>query len=185
VAAFRALIARSNELKESLAGYSGVLAASKARAEAARVQQDVQRAQFLGSDLAGYNDATARIDRALTKIFDGLTKGGLESVVPLLEAIAKGIETLAEGQDLARRGARFGLDSLLKGPIVAVLNQIAEDSSRTADATEKAIDDVTISFLDEFSKLPPLTAADKATAGDVTREAVRFGAVGGPQLGMK
>lgn len=187
VVATRALTGRANELTKRLEGFSGQLAASQARAEVARLQQQIASAQKLSPALTKYNDAKSRGDIALEKIYDSFTKAGLEALQPLidtavkyLEIIAKHSDEIATGAATAAKVASWGIPGV--GPIWALKDAISyftkEQEKKTDDEKRQAG-----SFEVLMHQIPDLNLDDEATAAaGLTRQDVAFGGLGGEQM---
>ena len=189
VVATKALIGRANELSKRLEGYSGQLAASQARAEIARLQQNVASARKLGGDLARYNDAKSRGEIALEKIYDSFTKAGLEAITPLLETAIKWLEAIAKHSDKIAEGAAEGASLAARViPGVAVLQDLKAIVDRFSKQQEKKTDDEKRqagSFEVLIGNVPDIDINDEATpAAKLTRQNVEFGGLGGAQVEM-
>lgn len=187
VVATKALVGRANELAKRLEGFSGQLAASQARAEVARLQQQIASARKLGPDLARYTDARSRGEIALEKIYDSFTKAGLEAITPLLETAVKWLEAIAKHSDKFVDGvssaAKFASRAVIVGGLLLdikdILDSYQKQEQKKTDDEKRAAG----SFEVLMTHIPDLNINDEATpAANIKRQNVGFGELGGEQM---
>lgn len=151
---------RATEQAKSLANYDATLAAAQARSQIAAIKQDLESASYLGNELARLTDAQTKVAVNTQRILDVLEKTVLTALLPLIESVAGGVETIANNPLLQQALANL----LLLIPVLREL-KIAIDllnlfrGSEEKEADRKALDS---NFFAIFEKLKDLGIDDPA-----------------------
>lgn len=114
-----------------LGKFNGQIAVSNAKANYRQITSDVQRADFLAPKLARFTDANSKLSQSGQNLEALFLKFGLRAVVPILEAMQKGIETYGGG--ISEHIAK-----MLEGmaAIVEVMNGLPGIGGSAADAAK-------------------------------------------------
>ncbi|MGE3410124.1 MAG: hypothetical protein AB7I37_25295 [Pirellulales bacterium] len=186
VVAMRLLWRRSTENAKALAAYDATLAAAQARAQVARLQQNIQSARFLGPELSRLTATQTRLSLAGTRIVDILEKRFLQEVLPLLEGIASVAEQFEKFMESEAGGITSQLISIISrlspgGAIWEGLKGVSKATQKDSDKRDLARGD----FYAIFQDLPDLEldAKDADNQAGIERTpftADAFGPVGVP-----
>lgn len=179
VIAIGALATRTQRLAQDLSAYSGVLAAANARAGAAQIQQDVKSARYLGADLARLVDAEKKIGIAVQRILDVLTKAGLETALPAIEAIAAMVTSVANTPSSSGNKLIFHpkwLDGLRK--LFEDIGILSEQARKPQGNEEWDL----YTLFKQF-QVPGENAPDDDHLDKLKRKNVKFKDIGGGEIG--
>ncbi|CAB4191709.1 hypothetical protein UFOVP1229_100 [uncultured Caudovirales phage] len=93
VAGFKAVSATAKESAERLGKFNAGIATANAKANYRQITGNVQRADFLSPQLSRFTDVNSKLSQSGQNLEALFLKFGLRAVVPILEAMQKGIET--------------------------------------------------------------------------------------------
>jgi hypothetical protein len=184
--ALYALNSRAKRLVTTLGDYEANLARSRAQREVLGLQRDIRAAQFLGPDLAKFNDAMGRIERSVADILDVFTKAGLQALSPILEKIGTLVERMADD------GVKVGLEEAFYDWLETKVGKRLADILRWTDGisteqkkenSRKKVADG--GFFSIFQNMPLLTLDDdgKVTEGQADgQKLVKFDDVDGREM---
>lgn len=170
---------KAKEFTEQLAGYSGVIAASKAQADIRKLRQDIENARTVGSAVATRNNSESRAEAAASKAGATIERRLLEMSQPLYDLKVWIVE---KGADLVQ-SIDEGITYL--GKLAEELPFIGEEIKKAHEEDKAAAEKnaALVGSLDVlFQDIPDLDINDDATpAAKVERQDVGFAGPGAAQ----